>query len=546
VPVPAGDRPFDLLAADLLADELSARPTLGSALGLGAYDEALADLSADSIERREANEDSWTDRLMALDDDALNADERIDRDLVLMVLDGRRIMRSWQAWRRNADAYAGEALTGVHTLLLHRLRPEPEIARAVVARLQAVPELLAQGTANLDPGLASPILLRRSLGQIQAGTAYLRAVAADFTDESLRPVVAEHAEVAAEAFDKFGATVEALAECATGEWAIGEERYDGLLRHAEGLAYGTREMRRRGQEVYAELAGAMRRRSRQLSGDEDWRALILRLSEDRPQTPDEMRKAYAHCTARARSFCREKDLVTLPDGEECEVAPAAPFTRSWLAVAHYVAYPPFAPGGRRRTGHFFVPYPPDDATAEQIAQRLATNAHYTMWTITAHEAYPGHHWHLSRLAATCARPLRYVFSSTYFTEGWGLYAEEMMREQGFFTDSRHELGQVNARLFRAARIVIDTSLHLGEMSVEEAIEHMSTQASLSAETARAEALRYCAWPTQAASYLTGALEIQRMRDEWLHQARGSLKDFHDCVATTGRLPISLVERCLAS
>ncbi len=258
-----------------------------------------------------------------------------------------------------------------------------------------------------------------------------------------------------------------------------------------------------------------------------------------------MRKAYADIATRARAFCRENDLVTLPEGEECQVLPAAPFTRSSLAVAHYIPPPPFAPGTHRRRGHFFVPYPPDEATEDQIAQRLATNAHYAMWTITTHEAYPGHHWHLAWLAASCARPLRYAFSSTYFTEGWALYAEEMMREQGFFADPRHELGQVDARLFRALRIVVDTSLHLGEMSVEEATEQLSTKASLSAETAHAEVLRYCAWPTQAASYLTGALEIQRMRDEWLHAARGSLKDFHDRVASTGRLPISLVERCLA-
>jgi uncharacterized protein (DUF885 family) len=544
VPIPVGDRPFEVLAADLLAAEFAACPALGSALGLVEYDEELADLSPEGIERREANEDSWTDRFLALDDDALDADERVDRDLVLMVLAGRRVMRDWQAWRRDADAYAGEARSGIHIIVLHRLRPEPDLARAVIARLRRIPDLLAQGAANLDPRLANPLLLRRSLGQIGAGADYLRGIVGEFADESLRRAVAKHVEAAAKAMDEFGAVVEALADQATGGWAIGEDRYDGLLRHAEGLSYGAREMRQRGQAAYSELAGQMRRRSVELGGGEDWRALVRRLAADRPQTPAQMRQAYADITARAQSFCREHDLVTFAEGEECEVVPSAPFTRSWLAVAHYIAPPPFAPGNRRRAGHFFVPYPPADASDEQVAGRLATNAHYIMPSMTAHEAYPGHHWHLSWMAANQRRPLRYAFSSAYFTEGWALYAEEMMREQGFFADPRHELGQVDARLFRAARIVVDTSLHLGEMSVADAIEHLSTKASLSPETARAEVLRYCAWPTQAASYLTGALEVQRMRDEWLHQARGSLKDFHDRVAETGRLPINLVEQCL--
>jgi uncharacterized protein (DUF885 family) len=193
-----------------------------------------------------------------------------------------------------------------------------------------------------------------------------------------------------------------------------------------------------------------------------------------------------------------------------------------------------------------VPYPPEGASPEQVQARLATNSLSSRWTIAVHEAYPGHHWHLAHIAANLHRPLRFVFSSTYFTEGWGLYVENMMREQGFYADPRHELCQVDARLFRAARIVVDTSLHLGEMTIPEAVEHMSTKASLSPETAATEVLRYCAWPTQAASYLTGALEIARMAREWAAAGRGDLRAFHDTVAGTGRLPIRLAEQCLGS
>ena len=119
-----------------------------------------------------------------------------------------------------------------------------------------------------------------------------------------------------------------------------------------------------------------------------------------------------------------------------------------------------------------------------------------------------------------------------------------MRRKGFFTDPRHELCQVDARLFRAARIVVDTSLHMGEMTVEEAVTFMSTKASLSEPTARAEVGRYCTWPTQASSYLTGALEIDRIHDLWMAQSRGSLREFHDTIAGSGMLPIALAERAV--
>jgi uncharacterized protein (DUF885 family) len=541
MPIPTGERPFDQLAAELIAWQVADQPVLGTSLGLTDHDDRLPDMSADAIAARERAEDDWLDRFAAVPGESLTHDERIDRDLVVMALTGRRLMRDWYGWRRNPDGYAGAALNGLHLLLLHRPSPEPELAAAVAARLAGIPALLAHGEANLDADLASPDLVRRALGMARAGVAYARDVPSEFS-ETHRSRLAEVAEPAAVAFERFAAFLERFAERARGEWAIGEQRYDGLLRHAEGLPYGARELRDRGAAVHAELAANLRTRTRRLRGDDDWRALLEQLNADHPGAPEDMLEAYREATGTARRFCADHDLVTLPEGEQCDVRPAAPFTRPVIAVAHYIAPPPFADG--RHAGTFFVPYPPEGATPDQVRQRLASNSFSSRWTTSVHEAYPGHHWHLSHIAATLRRPLRFVFGSSYFSEGWALYAEEMMREQGFFPDPRHELRQVHARAFRAARIVVDTSLHLGEMGVDEAVGQLSAGAALPLETARTEVLRYCAWPTQAASYLTGALEIQRLAQEWLHAARGSLKEFHDVIAGTGRLPISLAERCL--
>ncbi len=546
MPIPTSDRPFDRLASELVADQLAAEPTLGSTLGLTEYDELLPDLSAEAIAAHERSEDAWLERFRALPDADLDADEQIDRDLVVMVLQGRAAKRDWADWRRSPDLYAGTALSSVFGLLMYRLRPEPELAAAVAARLTATPRLLEQGIANLDPALAHPALVRRALGMAKAGAVYARAVAAEIEDEQGRALVAAAGETAGAAFERFGAHLETLAETAHGEWAIGEEMYDALLRNAEGLSYGTRELRGRGQVAYDELAADMRQRAEKLRGDDDWRALLDELSADHPETPEEMLSLYREATAAAREFCVDNELVTMPPGERCEVVPSAPFTRAMVAVAHYSVPPPFAPGDH--AGHFFVPYPPDGATPEQVAARLATNNRHGLWSITVHEAYPGHHWHFAWLAGNPDNPgrraLRAVFGSTYFVEGWGLYTEDLLREQGFFATPEQELCQRDFRLFRAARIIVDTSLHLGEMTIEEAVDFMSTKASLSRDTAQAEVLRYCAWPTQASSYLTGALELERMRQRWFNEARGSLRDFHDRAAGSGRLPISLVERAL--
>ena len=134
-----------------------------------------------------------------------------------------------------------------------------------------------------------------------------------------------------------------------------------------------------------------------------------------------------------------------------------------------------------------------------------------------------------------------MFGSTYFVEGWGLYTEDLMREQGFFRTPEQELSQRDMRLFRAARMVVDTSLHLGEMTVDDAVEHMSTKASLSAETARAEVLRYCAWPTYQLCYAVGRRELLSLREAYREAAGAdySHRRFHDTLMGYGGLPVSL-------
>jgi uncharacterized protein (DUF885 family) len=282
----------------------------------------------------------------------------------------------------------------------------------------------------------------------------------------------------------------------------------------------------------SELAGRI-----EPSGGGDWQALVKQLNQDHPPTPDAMRNAYEEWTEKARRFLHETKIVTMPDGEVCRVLPSPPFQRPVLAVASYSTPPAFRP---TMTGTFFVPFPPDGTSDDEVQKRLETNSYHSIPAVSVHEAYPGHHWHLVTVKLN-PRPIRRVLGTSYFTEGWGLYAEKLMREQGFFTDPRHELCQLDARIFRAARIVVDTSLHTGDMTFEEAVTFMSTKASLSEPTARAEVGRYCSWPTQAASYLTGALEIDRIRDRYLAADTGDLRAFNDTIAGSGMLPIALAE-----
>lgn len=540
---PGGQAAHDLtrLVEDFVGEEFDENPRIASALGAQGYDDQLGDFSAEAFERRERRAAKWHAAFAAVPEAGLDLDDLIDRDLALSELRGRMVLADWAEWRRDPLTYLAPCLMGVQVPLMHRLRPEPELVAGVAARLGQIPSVLAAARANLDPGLVAPLLVQRALDQVRAAARFVREVVpAQIEDPDLRTRLGMAGEPAAQAFGEFEAWLEELAEKASGEWMLGDARYTALLRERELLDLDTAALHQRGRDAYAALDEQMREvAARVPGGGTDWRAVMEDLHADHPPTLENMREEYEAATRRAREFLREHDLVSFAPGEECRVVPAPVFQRGVLAVASY-----FAPPGLtdRRTGHFFVPFTPDGATTGQVEQRLRANSRASIPTIAAHETYPGHHWHLSWMAGH-PHALRKVLRTPYFCEGWALYAEHVMREHGFFADPRHELAHLDARIFRAARIIVDTALHTGEMGFDEAVDFMVAHTSMPQETVRAEVRRYCWWPTQAAAYLTGAMQIERIRQRWREDnPTAPLREFHDRIAGSGGLPLGLAER----
>jgi len=539
--------PFSSLVKDYLLERYEESPSWASMLGLTAYDERSEDLSAEAFRRREAAVLEWTKRFAAIPDEGLTPDERIDRDVILASLRGRELMQPRLDWQRQPNTYLNPSLGGVFTLFLHRLRPERDLADAARARLEAVPEHVADGKANVDFAIVPPVYIDRAIGQAKAAARYARElVPGEVKDPTLRQKVAEAGAVASDAFEDFAKFLESNKARASGDYAIGEELYTALLREKELLPFGTRDLRERGREQYDLLANEANKIAAQIDVGGTWTEVCERLNRVHAPTPDAMRAEYEEWTERARSFLVDTGLVTLPPGERCTVEPSPHYQRPIQAVASYNQPPAFSDSLH---GHFFVPYPPDGTPADEVQKRLEGNCSAGIPTTAVHEAYPGHHWHLV-MAKQNGSDIRRTHFTSYFAEGWGLYAERVMREQGFFTDPRHLLFQYEATLFRAARIVVDTSLHMKEMTFDQAVDFMVKNANLTPPNAKAEVGRYCSWPTQASSYLTGMLELIDIRTRWLAKRgsadRAALRAFHDAIASTGSIPTSLAERAIAN
>jgi len=512
---------------------LPAHPIAAASLGLTEHEGTLGDYSEAGFLARQREHEQWLTRFTEAPRPTEFSDQ-IDHELVLTHLRRERALADWPAWRRDPAVYVGGPMQGLFGTFQHRLRPEPELVASALSRLAELPGVYAACRANLDVEQASPLIVRRALNQLRTTRAFLTEVLPGAVEtDGDRTRLAEAGAKAADAAEELAAYLTDFAERAIGDWRMGEKLYSTLLTECELLGYGAGELLTRGVAAWQALDAE----ATELAGG-DWRAKVRTFQDDHAASMDELLADVTAETERARQFLKDHDLVTFAEGEECRVVPSPSFLRPLFVVPFYGSPPAMTTS---RVGFHFVPFTPDDATPEQVEQRLRTNSRASLPTLAVHEAYPGHHWHFSWHAGN-PRPARKVFRTPYFAEGWGLYAERMMREQGYFADPAHELAHLDFRLFRAARIIVDTELHCGDMTPAQAEEFMTTKYTLTAGTAKGEVDRYCAWPTQAPSYLTGAMEIEAIRDEFLARGVGDLKSFHDRIAGSGALPLGLARR----
>ncbi len=170
-----------------------------------------------------------------------------------------------------------------------------------------------------------------------------------------------------------------------------------------------------------------------------------------------------------------------------------------------------------------------------------------MATLFLHEAQPGHHLHaglLKELALPDFRKFNTEYmNSAAFTEGWALYAETLGREFGLFDDPLYYFGHLNAELFRAVRLVVDTGMHAKGWTREQAVAYMQDKLGFSEARAVNQAQRYMVWPAQALSYKLGAMRMLALREKARTAlgARFDLAAFHDTVLGEGTLPLPILE-----
>ena len=170
---------------------------------------------------------------------------------------------------------------------------------------------------------------------------------------------------------------------------------------------------------------------------------------------------------------------------------------------------------------------------------------FKMPALSFHESVPGHHLQIALNQENENQTLwkKFGYSTSAFTEGWALYAEQLAIEAGQISDPFEMIGSLQSELFRAARLVIDTGLHSKKWKREEAIKYMMENVGEVRSEAESEIERYIVWPGQACSYMIGKIKILELRERAKLEMgeRFNIKDFHSTVLMNGVLPLEVLE-----
>jgi uncharacterized protein (DUF885 family) len=322
------------------------------------------------------------------------------------------------------------------------------------------------------------------------------------------------------------------------DFALGRERYDRLvaLREFDGLT--SDEILTIGEEQLAANKAAREAVARKIDPHASEADVLTRVKADHPVDFEAALAAYRDSMARARQHVIDRDLATLPEGENLAVVPTPPYLRNVLPFAAYFAPAKFDAD----SGGIYVVTPSVDGDPRAMLEHNRASISNT----SIHEAYPGHHVQLS---AAMRHPslARLLVDAPEFIEGWGMYSEQMMREQGFDDTPDHMLILYTDAIWRAARIILDVRMHRGDIGVPEAIDFLVEHTGFERPQATAEVHRYTYTPTYQVSYLLGKVMLLRLREDEQRRLgeRFSLKAFHDAMLYAGSLPISYQRRVLA-
>jgi len=523
----------------LMDEYLSWDPLYATQLGWHKYDKSMRDVSRQAVEQQAMRCTQLIEELKRYPPDSLTPAERVDRDLA------EHLLRLWlyEVKELKMHERVSSAATDIGNALFPlMIREHPSFddrLEAIIARLEAVPQFLERSRNVLrapnrvwneeayEAGKEIPALLRGIEALVVA-----KPLTPDRRDRLTRAM-----KKAADELEKHNNWLKVtIIPKASPRYALTPSEYATYI-SMKGYGVNPDEALRIG-DVYLDLAKRkMRETVKEILPGGDLTKALEMMKSDRPRSFDEAFKEYKDAVRRCRDFVIKSNLLTVPSGEDLLVLETPEFMRPIIPFQTQLEPGKF---DTNRTGLFLVT-PTGDNT-----ELLKEHAFSTMANSAVHEGYPGHH-----VQSICSRSnpsyIRALCFSPDYIEGWGLYVEDLMLQQGFNNTPMGRLANLNDLIYRIVRLIAEIKLSKGFLTLDSASELFRKECGIEITSAKIEARSCAMFPAYYSAYLIGKLAIMQLREEVqvAMAEKYSLKAFHDMFLYSGCMPVKLMRQAVA-
>jgi uncharacterized protein (DUF885 family) len=528
---------FAKFCSDFFPRYFELHPTEAIHYGVPGYDHRLKDYSDEAYEEEKAFAAESFKRLREVSIKGLGPDETLDYAL----LEGRLALDNYEFQKEDYRLKAAEQYLSTSHFYILTVRPTNDVGGNLLARLERSPAIIDQGMTNLSRAEANPPRLWTELAieSAQGGISFLDNLRnIPRVNETIKEPerfgrAVDAAKAAIQRFQQF-LELDLLAR-SRGTYAVGPEHYHLLLKKKHFLNHDAETLLALGEKLFVDTKKELTAVAEKIAPGKGIEAAARKIQERHPPA-GELLPVYEKAMEAARAFVREKRLVSFPPREELRVVYTPEFERHEMPFAAYLSPSPKDP---EQIGYYYVtPVDSDDLLREHNYVGLENTS--------VHESYPGHHLQFTvanSIAAASTLP-RLMNESSVFYEGWALYCEQFMQEQGFLKSEEHRFVMLKDRLWRALRIIIDVKTQTGRMTYDEAADLMVRELQFPRQQAEGDLNWYSQSPSIPMGYALGWTIINRLRQKEQDRlgSRFDLCAFHDRLLSAGSISLPLVEK----
>ncbi len=548
---------FKKVAEEYVKGWLAAHPLSATALGIHEYDGRISDFTRLAIDAELSRLQRFDERLKKFDLEKMKPAAAVDLRILQAAIEKDLFtIKDMGDYEKNPMTYA-QALD-VSVYIKRNFATLEERARSIIAIENQTPNIIIAAKTNLVLEMPKPyveLAIQIARGSADFLKTDLVAALKDLKDDRLRGAFQLSNRKASMALIDYANWLEKeRLPKATGDWALGEEKYQRMLARtelvdlppAQLLEIGLAELKRE-QDAFAEAAKI-------INPDKSPLEVFKEVQKEHP-TPETLISETAKNLDAIRKFLVDRDLITLPSKVRAEVKETPQFARA-TSFASMDTPGPFEK--KASEAYYYVTPTEPEWPPEQKEEWLSAFNFFTTDVVSIHECYPGHYVQFLHLNASEASKVAKIFGSYAFIEGWAHYTEQMMLEEGFGRPvgdapseeeikraAKYRLAQSDEALLRLCRLVASIKMHTQGMTVDQATQFFIENCYYEEKPARQEAMRGTFDPGYL-NYTLGKLQILKLREDYKAQEgdKFSLKKFHDEMLKHGMPPIRLLREIM--